>query len=125
MVIYGIDRQFKLTVGAYKEIARQLPGGNIEELGAVLTSEDPFAIMTMIFNLATVMNRQYELQQSFMDPSYKKNRPLTVEELETLPVGDVLGELKDEVMAAIVASQASEITLKKTSPEAGEESPTV
>lgn len=121
MVIYGIDRQFKLTVGAYKEIAQQLPGGNIEELGAVLTSEDPFVIMTMIFNLRVIMNKQYELRQSFMDPDYKRNRPLTVEELETLPIESVLGELKDEVIAAIVASQASEITLKKTSPEAGNE----
>lgn len=121
MVIYGIDRQFKLTVGAYKEIAQQLPGGNIEELGAVLTSEDPFVIMTMIFNLRVIMNKQYELQQSFSDPDYKRNRPLTVEELETLPIESVLGELKDEVIAAIVASQASEITLKKTSPEAGNE----
>ena len=121
MVIYGIDRQFKLTVGAYKEIAQQLPGGNIEELGAVLTSEDPFVIMTMIFNLRVIMNKQYELQQGFMDPDYKRNRPLTVEELETLPIESVLGELKDEVIAAIVASQASEITLKKTSPEAGNE----
>ena len=121
MVIYGIDRQFKLTVGAYKEIAQQLPGGNIEELGAVLTSEDPFVIMTMIFNLRVIMNKQYELQQSFMDPDYRRNRPLTVEELETLPIESVLGELKDEVIAAIVASQASETTLKKTSPEAGNE----
>jgi len=121
MVIYGIDRQFKLTVGAYKEIAQQLPGGNIEELGAVLTSEDPFVIMTMIFNLRVIMNKQYELQQSFMDPDYRRNRPLTVEELETLPIESVLGELKDEVIAAIVASQASEITLEKTSPEAGNE----
>ena len=121
MQIYGIDRQFKLTVGAYKEIAQQLPGGNIEELGAVLTSEDPFVIMTMIFNLRVIMNKQYELQQSFMDPDYKRNRPLTVEELETLPIESVLGELKDEVIAAIVASQTSEITLKKTSPEAGNE----
>lgn len=121
MVIYGIDRQFKLTVGAYKEIAQQLPGGNIEELGAVLTSEDPFVIMTMIFNLRVIMNKQYELQQSFMDPDYRRHRPLTVEELETLPIESVLGELKDEVIAAIVASQASEITLKKTSPEAGNE----
>lgn len=123
MVIYGIDRQFKLTVGAYRDIARQLPGGNIEELGAVLTSDDPFTIMTMIFNLAVIMNRQYELQQSFIDSSHTMSRPLTVEELETLPIGTVLGDLKDEVMAAIVSSQSTEITLKKTNPEAGEESP--
>ena len=47
MEIYGIERHFKLTVGAYREVAAMLPGGNIEELGAALTSDDPFRTMTM------------------------------------------------------------------------------
>lgn len=114
MEIYGIERHFKLTVGAYREVAAMLPGGNIEELGAALTSDDPFRTMTMIFNLAVVMSKWYEKQQSFLDPDYKKPRPLTLEELETLPMSEVVGSLKDEIIRAIVSSQETEIPLKKT-----------
>ena len=85
MEIYGIERHFKLTVGAYREVAAMLPGGNIEELGAALTSDDPFRTMTMIFNLA------------------------------------VVGDLKDEIIRAIVSSQETEIPLKKTEGNATDE----
>lgn len=114
MLIYGVDRQFKLTVGAYKKIAELLPGGNIESLGEALTSEDPFSVMTMIFNLAVIMNEQYEKQMAFIDREYKKNPPLTMEELETLSLEQVTGELKDEVMLAIIESQKETLPLKKT-----------
>lgn len=114
MLIYGIDRKFKLTVGAYKKIAELLPGGNIESLGEALTSDDPFAIMTMIFNLAVIMNERHEKQMAFIDREYRKNPPLTVEELETLSLDQVTGELKDEVMRAIIESQTETLPLKKT-----------
>lgn len=114
MLIYGVDRKFKLTVGAYRKIAELLPGGNIESLGEALTSDDPFTIMTMIFNLAVIMNDQYERQMAFVDREYKKNPPLTIEELETLSIEQVTGELKDEVMEAIVNSQKETLPLKKT-----------
>lgn len=121
MEIYGIERHFKLTVGAYREVAAMLPGGNIEELGVALTSDDPFRTMTMIFNLAVVMSKWYEKQQSFLNPDYKKPRPLTLEELETLPMSEVVGDLKDEIIRAIVSSQETEIPLKKTEGNAKEE----
>ena len=117
MTIYGIERGFKLTVGAYKEIASMLPDGNIEELGAILSSGDPFNTMTAIFNLAVIMNKRYETQQKFLNSDYKPNRPLTVEELETLSMDEVIGELKDEVIRAIIESQHTEIELKKTEAE--------
>ena len=113
MTIYGIDRKFKLTVGAYREIASMLPDGNIEELGAIFSSDSPFHSMTAIFNLAVIMNKAYETQQKYIDPEYKTNRPLTVEELETLSMDDVIGQLKDEVIQAIIDSQRTEIELKK------------
>lgn len=114
MVIYGIERNFRLTVGAYKKIAELLPGGEIERLGDALTNEDPFKIMDMIFNLAVIMNDQFERQMEFIDKDYKRNPPLTVAELETLSLDRVTGQLKDEVMRAIVNSQKEELPLKKT-----------
>ena len=114
MIIYGIDRKFRLTVGAYKRIAELLPGGEIERLGDALTNEDPFKIMDMIFNLAVIMNDQYERQTEFLDRDYKRNPPLTLAELETLTLDRVTGQLKDEVMRAIVDSQKEELPLKKT-----------
>jgi len=114
MTIYGIERKFKLTVGAYREIAGMLPSGNIEELGTILSGDDPFRTMEMIFNLAIVMNKWHDKQQVFLDPDFKKPRPLTLEELETLPMSEVVGTLKDEIINAIVTSQETEIPLKKT-----------
>ena len=112
MLIYGIDRQFRLTVGAYREIRRTLPNGNIEELRNTLGSDDPFVTMRTIFDLAVIMNRWDEKQKSFADPTYTPNRPLTLEELETLPMSAVVGELKDAIVAAIIDSQETEISLK-------------
>ena len=68
----------------------------------------------MIFNLAIVMNKWHDKQQAFLDPDFKKPRPLTLEELETLPMSEVVGTLKDEIINAIVTSQETEIPLKKT-----------
>ena len=114
MVIYGIERGFRLTVGAYREIAEMMPNGNIEELRDVLGSDDPFMTMGTIFRLAVIMNKWDEKQKKFSDPEYIENRPLSVEELETLPMTDVVGDLKDEIVDAIIASQNTELTLKKT-----------
>ena len=113
MVIYGVDRKFKLTVGAYKKIAELLPNGRIEELSTALSADDPFQIMDMIFNMAVIMNDQFEKQMSFIDRSYVLNPPLTVAELETLPINDVVGQLKDEIVQSIVDSQKTEINVKK------------
>lgn len=125
MTIYGIERHFKLTVGAYREIAQMLPNGNIEELGAILSSDNPFQTMTMIFNLAVIMNKAFETQQKYLDRDYKPNRPLSVEELETLSMTDVIGDLKDEVIEAIVESQKTEVNLKKTEAKEGDEGLTI
>lgn len=114
MKIYGIERHFKLTVGAYREIARLLPDGNIEGLGSLLSGNDAMMMMQMIFNLAVIMSKWAEKQRSFEDKDYVMPRPLTVEELETLPMEAVLGSLKDEVIQAFIDSQNTEIPLKKT-----------
>lgn len=112
MLIYGIDRQFRLTVGAYKEIRQHMPNGNIEELSNALGSDDPFMTMETIFNLAVIMNKWDEKQKSFADPTYTPNRPLTLEELETLPMSVVVSDLKDAIVEAIIDSQETEIALK-------------
>lgn len=114
MTIYGIERNFKLTVGAYREIARLLPDGNIEGLGSLLSGDDPIRMMQMIFNLAVIMSKWAELQRSFEDKDFVKPRPLSVEELETLPMDVVLGSLKDEIIRSFINSQETEIPLKKT-----------
>ena len=121
MKIYGIERHFKLTVGAYREIARLLPDGNIEGLGSLLSGNDAMMMMQMIFNLAVIMSKWAEKQRSFEDTDYVMPRPLTVEELETLPMEAVLGSLKDEVMQAFIDSQNTEIPLKKTEMTEGTE----
>lgn len=113
MIIYGIERKFKLTVGRYKKIAELLPSGNIEELRTALTSDDPFRIMEMIFHLAVIMNEQFEKQMSFIDRDYVKNPPLTLAELETLSIDEAIGTLKDEIIRSIVDSQKTEINVKK------------
>ena len=120
MTIYGIDRNFKLTVGAYREIARLLPDGNIENLGSLMSGNDPIKMMTMIFNLAVIMSKWAEKQRSFEDRDYEKPRPLTLEELETLPMDVVLGPLKDEIIRSFIESQNAEIPLKKTEAESTE-----
>ena len=121
MKIYGIERHFKLTVGAYREIARLLPDGNIEGLGSLLSGNDAMMMMQMIFNLAVIMSKWAEKQRSFEDTDYVMPRPLTVEELETLPMEAVLGSLKDEVIQAFIDSQNTEIPLKKTEMTEGTE----
>ena len=120
MTIYGIDRNFKLTVGAYREIARLLPDGNIENLGSLMSGNDPIRMMTMIFNLAVIMSKWAEKQRRFEDRDYEKPRPLTLEELETLPMDVVLGSLKDEIIRSFIESQNTEIPLKKTEAESTE-----
>lgn len=119
MTIYGVDRHFRLTVGAYKDIASMLPSGDINDIWDLIRSEDPFIIMDTIFSLAIRMNKQYEIQQSFMEPGYKKNRPLTREELETLSLDEVTGPLREEVMQRFIDSQKQEVELKKQEAEAG------
>lgn len=121
MKIYGIERHFKLTVGAYREIARLLPDGNIEGLGSLLSGNDAMMMMQMIFNLAVIMSKWAEKQRSFEDKDYVMPRPLTVEELESLPMEAVLGSLKDEVIQAFIDSQNTEIPLKKTEMTEGTE----
>lgn len=120
MTIYGVDRKFRLTVGAYRKISESLPGGDMNKLGDLLGNDDPFVIMNTVFRLACIMNERYERQQAFLDPDFRKHRRLTVEELETLSIQDVVGPLKDEVVAAIIDSQKTEINIKNP-PEAEEE----
>lgn len=130
MKIYGIERHFKLTVGAYREIARLLPDGNIEGLGSLLSGNDAMMMMQMIFNLRVIMSKWAEKQETYEKISAGEDpkqviaampRPLSVEELETLPMEAVLGSLKDEVIQAFIDSQNTEIPLKKTEMTEGTE----
>lgn len=120
MIVYGKERGFLMTVGASAEIAKLCPGQKLENLSAVFSADagDADSLETTA-KLICALNRGYETNQRFTDPSHKAD-PLTVDEVLSLQVED-FKKLQAEAVAAMLPKREIQTeSVKKNMGEPGE-----
>lgn len=120
MIVYGKERGFLMTVGASAEIAKLCPGQKLENLSAVFSADagDADSLETTA-KLICALNRGYETNQRFTDPSHKAE-PLTVDEVLSLEVED-FKKLQAEAVAAMLPKREIQTeSVKKNMGEPGE-----
>lgn len=120
MTVYGKERGFLMTVGASAEIAKLCPGQKLENLSAVFSADagDADSLETTA-KLICALNRGYETNQRFTDPSHKAE-PLTIDEVLSLQVED-FKKLQAEAVAAMLPKREIQTeSVKKNMGEPGE-----
>lgn len=100
MIIHGREIKFLVTVGAACELADMCPGKDIKRIAELLSDEKPLQVIQGVnAKIVHLLNAGYEKAMEFEEPGYTA-RPITVEELMTLPP-KVFNGLVIEAYAAI------------------------
>lgn len=109
MKINGKERHFKLTVGAYFEIAKHCPNGNINQIDDMLNGDENKAF-DFIIKMAVAMNNGYNQQCKYTGEEAEEDC-LTYAELSTLSPFEIPG-LAFEILDNFKKGQQTEIELK-------------
>lgn len=111
MLIHGIERHFALTVGAYFDIAKICPEGDIRNLSDILEG-DELKTFEVIMHMAVAMNKGYNTSAKYLGHEAEDDS-LTIEELQTLSPFE-LPELANVIMESFQKGQRTEIELKES-----------
>ena len=118
MQIYGREVGFRFTVGASAKISDLCPDGDISRLGEVLEGQygkvarDSAAIVA-------ALSEGYEQAQAYEVPGYRP-RPLTVDEVMTLRVGE-FAALQQAALAAWTEDSRPTVEVEPEKKEGGED----
>ena len=99
MEIYGRTVGFKRTVGATCDISEMAPDGDLNRLDAeLLQSSSLKTSQETAAKIIVALSKGYETSAKFADPSHE-SRPLTVEELFSLPEETFQGLFREAMEA--------------------------
>lgn len=95
MIIFGKKYNFKLTVGAYEEIAELCPDHDIKNIGNILAETHTKSYTEFMAQMAVIMNKWYIKHQEFNgeDPGEQ----FTIDIIKVMPI-DVLPRLISEIL---------------------------
>lgn len=114
MKIHGKERNFCMTVGAAKRIAKLCPEGKIENLNIVLSNDNTVEMVEKVTEILVILNEGYESKRAFEEPGYTPD-VLTVEELETLEIQE-LTKLQTEALRAARKDQKPDVEIGQEKP---------
>lgn len=118
MKIHGKERNFAMTIGAAKKIAKLCPESKLENLNVMLSSGSTVDMVEKVTELLVILNEGYENKKAFETPGYTPD-VLTVEELETLEVEE-LTRLQTEALKTIKKDQKPDVEVGQEKPGRGE-----
>lgn len=107
MKINGVNRKFRLTIGAVAEISAICPDGDIDRMSELFESKDLGSILTATAKIAVAMNK-------YTDPTID---PLTVEEVFGLEMPEFTA-LQNEILAAYKGDSTPQINAKSKKKDA-------
>lgn len=114
MKIHGKERNFCMTIGAAKRIAKLCPEGKLENLNVMLSNGNTVDMVEKVTELLVILNEGYENKRAFEEPGYTPD-VLTVEELETLEVEE-LTKLQTEALRTIRKDQKPDVEVGQEKP---------
>lgn len=114
MKIHGKERNFCMTIGAAKRIAKLCPEGKLENLNVMLNNGNTVDMVEKITELLVILNEGYENKRAFEELGYTPD-VLTVAELETLEV-DELTKLQTEALRTIRKDQKPDVEVGQEKP---------
>ena len=114
MKIHGKERNFCMTVGAAKRIAKLCPEGKIANLNIVLSNDNTVEMVEKVTEILVILNEGYESKRAFEEPGYTPD-VLTVEELETLEIQE-LTKLQTEALRTVRKDQKPDVEVGQEKP---------
>lgn len=117
MDIHGRTIGFKFTTGASIALASICPNGDVGKLKQLLTSKgkNTADALEIAIKIIAILSEGFELSKKFEEPGYKP-RPLTVEEICSLPV-KTIHALQAVAMKQLKDDSATDIELEEPKKE--------
>lgn len=106
MKINGINRKFKLTIGAVAEISAICPNGDIDRMGELFEAKDIGLMLKATAQIAVAMNRYTGTED-----------PLTIDEVLSLGMEE-FATLQNEILAAYKVDSTPQINAKSKKKDA-------
>ncbi len=114
MKIHGKERNFCMTVGAAKRIAKLCPEGKLENLNVVMGTGNTVEMVDKVTEILVILNEGYESKRAYEEPGYTPD-VLTVEELEALEIQE-LTKLQTEALRTMRRDQKPDVEVGQEKP---------
>lgn len=101
MKINGVNRKFRLTIGAVADISAICPDGDIDRMGELFDSPEINTILTATAKIAVAMNKYTDLSVD----------PLTVDEVFAMDM-DQFKLLQEELLAAYKIDSTPKVNVR-------------